>query len=146
MFPLTIYPGSSTPHRIKRSLRLLAALEVTHKQRKWDNILRLVAAAQCEYPKDQERLVVELALDKDEESVRPLRDYLFLFNGLSENEVVDRISSSWPDSRGQLHRLFLCSAITIHDRYWSRQVLFSPRIALDMEIVPQTLSRNSQDV
>ncbi|KAG1796326.1 uncharacterized protein HD556DRAFT_1360590 [Suillus plorans] len=128
--------GSSTPHRMKRSLRLLAALEVTHKKRKWDNILRLVAAAQCEYPEDQKRLVVELALDKHEESVRPLRDYLFLFNGLSENEVVDRLSS-WPDHRGQLQGLqgpFLCSVITIHDRYWSRQILFSPCMALDMEI------------
>ncbi|KAG1826551.1 hypothetical protein EV424DRAFT_1643289 [Suillus variegatus] len=128
--------GSSTPHRIKRSLRLLAALEVTHKQRKWDNILRLAATAQCEYPEDQEWLVVELALDKHEESVRPLRDYLFLFNGLSENEVVDRLSS-WPDPRGQIQGLqgpFLCSVITIHDRYGSRQILFSPCMALDMEI------------
>ncbi|KAG2104736.1 uncharacterized protein F5147DRAFT_263433 [Suillus discolor] len=128
--------GSSTPHRMKRSLRLLAAVEVAHKQRKWDNILRLVAAAQCKYPEDQERLVVELALDKRQESVRPLRDYLFLFNGLSENEVVDRLSS-WPDTRGQLEGLqgpFLCSVITIHDRYWSRQILFSPCMALDMEI------------
>ncbi|KAG1876039.1 hypothetical protein C8R48DRAFT_690530 [Suillus tomentosus] len=138
--------GSSTPQRMKRSLRLLAGLEVGHIQRKWDNILRLFAAARCEYPKDRERLVLELGLNKNDESVRPLRDYIFLFNGLSENEVVDRISSSWPDSRGQLHGLFLCSVITIHDRYWSQQILFSPRIALDMEIVPQTFSRNSQDV
>ncbi|KAG2149102.1 uncharacterized protein EDB93DRAFT_1143656 [Suillus bovinus] len=137
--------GSSTPHHVKRSLRLLAALEVGHKQRKWDNILRLVAAARCEYPEDQERLVVELALDKDEESVRPLRNYLFLFNGLSENEVVDRLSS-WNDPRGQLRGLFLCSVITIHDRYSSRQFLFSPCIALDMEVVPQTLGGKLQDV
>ncbi|KAG1796310.1 uncharacterized protein HD556DRAFT_1526335 [Suillus plorans] len=128
--------GSSTPQRIKRSLRLLAALEVCHIRRKWDNILRLFATAHCEYPEDKERLVVELALDKYEESVRPLRDYLFLFNGLSENEVVDRLSS-WPDHRGQLQGLqkpFLCSVITIHDRYGSRQILFSPCMALDMEI------------
>ncbi|KAG2096056.1 uncharacterized protein F5147DRAFT_716829 [Suillus discolor] len=138
--------GSSTPHRIKRSLRLLAALEVDHMQRKLDNIQRLFAAAQCEYPKDRERLVLELGLDKDDESVRPLRDYLFLFNGLSENEVVDRISSSWPDPRGQRQGQFLCSVITIHDRYGSRQILFSPCAALDMEKVPQTLSRNLQDV
>ncbi|KAG1876056.1 hypothetical protein C8R48DRAFT_690612 [Suillus tomentosus] len=130
--------GSSTPQRIKRSLRLLAALEVTHKQRKWDNILRLFTAAQCEYPEYQERLVVELALDKFEESVRPLRDYLFLFNGLSENEVVDRLSS-WSDPRGQVQGLqgpFLYSVITIHDRYESRQILF----------MSQTLNRNLQDV
>ncbi|KAG1826549.1 hypothetical protein EV424DRAFT_634009 [Suillus variegatus] len=137
--------GSSIPHYVKRSLRLLAALEVGHKQRKWDNILRLVVAARYEYPEDRERLVVELALDKNEELVRPLRNYLFLFNGLSENEVVDRLSS-WPDSRGQLQGLCLCSVITIHDRYAARQILFSPCIALDMEIVPQTFNGNVQDV
>ncbi|KAG2104734.1 uncharacterized protein F5147DRAFT_263419 [Suillus discolor] len=122
--------GSSTPHRMKRSLRLLAAVEVAHLQRKWYNIRKLATAAQCEYPKDRERLVLELGLDKNNESVRPLRDYLFLFNGLSENEVVDRILSA---PRAQHEGLFLCSVITIHDRYWSRQILFSPRMALDLE-------------
>jgi hypothetical protein len=110
--------------------------------RKWDNILKLIAAAQYEYPNDRERLVVELALDKNEESVRPLRHYLFLFNGLSENEVVDRLSSSWPDPRGHHRQLFFCSVVTIIDRYLTRQSLFSPCTALDMEIMPQTLNRN----
>ncbi|KAG1888904.1 uncharacterized protein F5891DRAFT_987746 [Suillus fuscotomentosus] len=145
VIPGIVTIGSSIPHHVKRSLRLLAALEVGHKQRKWDNILRLVVAARYEYPEDRERLVVELALDKNEELVRPLRNYLFLFDGLSENEVVDRLSS-WPDSRGQLQGLFLCSVITIHDRYAARQILFSPCIALDMEIVPQTFNGNVQDV
>ncbi|KAG1839549.1 hypothetical protein DFJ58DRAFT_812003 [Suillus subalutaceus] len=138
--------GSSTPHHVKRSLCLLAALEEGHMERKWDNIRRLVAAAQCEYPKDRERLVVELALDRNTDSVRPLRHYLFLFNGLSENEIVDCLSSSWPDPRGYLRQLFFCSVVTINDRYLSRQFLFSPRTALDMEIVPQSLSRNRQCV
>ncbi|KAG1883354.1 hypothetical protein F4604DRAFT_1901680 [Suillus subluteus] len=136
--------GSSTPHHVKRSLCLLAALEEGHMERKWNNIRKLVAAAQCEYPKDRERLVVELALDRNTESVRPLRHYLFLFNGLSENEIVDCLSSSWPDPRGYLRQLFFCSVVTINDRYLSRQFLFSPRTALDMEIVPQSLSRNRQ--
>ncbi|KAG2149098.1 uncharacterized protein EDB93DRAFT_360764 [Suillus bovinus] len=137
--------GSSTPHHVKRSLRLLAALEVDHMRRKWDNILRLVFAAQCEHPNDQERLVLELALDQDEESVRPLRHYLFLFNGLSENEVEDRLLS-WPDPTDHLQGLFLCSVITIIDRYSSqtRQILFSPCIALDMEIEPEKLNGNSE--
>lgn len=138
--------GLSTPHYVKRSLCLLAALEKCHIERKWDNIRKLVAAAQWEYPKDRERLVVELALDRNEESVGPLRHYLFLFNGLSENEVVSRLSSSWPNPRDHLRQLFFCSVITINDRYLSRQFLFSPCTALDMEIVPQTLSRNRQCV
>ncbi|KAG2131315.1 hypothetical protein DEU56DRAFT_813938 [Suillus clintonianus] len=132
--------GSSMPHYVKRSLRLLAALEDSQLQRNWDNIRKLVVAAQCEFPKDRERLVVELALDKGNELVRPLRHYLFLFNGLSENEVVDRLSS-WPDPRAHLRRSFCCLVVTIGDRFTSRQILFSPRTALDMETVSM-LSRN----
>ncbi|KAG1728668.1 hypothetical protein EDB19DRAFT_1746057, partial [Suillus lakei] len=131
--------GSSTPHYVKRSLRLLAALEDSQMQNRWDNIRKLVVAAQCEYPEDRERLVVEVPVGEGKVLVRPFRHYLSLFDGLSENEVVDRLSS-WPDPRGHLRRSFFCSVITINDRYLSRQILFSPRTALDME----TVSANAQ--
>ncbi|KAG0695602.1 hypothetical protein DFH29DRAFT_264369 [Suillus ampliporus] len=132
--------GSSTPHYVKRSLCLLSALEVYEITRKWEDIQKLIADARRKYPQDQERLVVEVTVDKAEVLVQPLRHYLFLFNGLSEDEVVDSLSS-WPNPRGHLHqRTFFCSVIAIVDRFSSRQILFSPRTALDMEIVP-TLSR-----
>ncbi|KAG0695603.1 hypothetical protein DFH29DRAFT_954699 [Suillus ampliporus] len=132
--------GSSTPHYVKRSICLLSALEVHEIMRKWEDIQKLIADARRKYPQDQERLVVEVTVDKEEVLVQPLRHYLFLFNGLSEDEVVDSLLS-WPDPRGHVHRRsFLCSVIVINDRYSSRQMLFSPRTALDMETVP-TLSR-----
>ncbi|KAG1888905.1 uncharacterized protein F5891DRAFT_987747 [Suillus fuscotomentosus] len=109
----------------------------------WSDIQDQVAAARCKYPEDQDRLVVKITIDKEEISVQPLRQYLFVFNGLSENEVVDRLSS-WPDPRGHLRRSFFCSVIAIHDKY-SSQILFSPHTALDMETVP-TLSRNQQSL
>jgi hypothetical protein len=133
-FPLTIYPGSSTAHHVKRSLRLLAALEdrrmLFHGD---DNIPKLVAAAQRQYPTDQERLVVELDVDEFDVSVRPLRHYLFLFGGISENDVVESLLS-WNLKEPRGHRSFLCSVIAINDRYRSRQILFSPRTAINMEM------------
>jgi hypothetical protein len=107
-----------------------------------DDIPKLVAAAQRQYPTDQERLVVELSVDKFDVSVRPLRHYLFLFGGLSEKDVVERLLS-WNLKEPRGHRSFLCSVIAINDQYHSQQILFSPRTALDMETVP-TLRRNEQ--
>ncbi|KAG1839547.1 hypothetical protein DFJ58DRAFT_811997 [Suillus subalutaceus] len=132
--------GSSTPHYVKRSLCLLSGLEDHMVSRRWGDIQSQVAVARCEYPQDQDRLVVKITINKGEVSVLPLRYYLFLFNGLSENEVVDRLSS-WPDPRGHLRQSFFCSVIGINDQHSSEQILFSPRTALDMETVP-TLSRN----
>lgn len=133
-FPLTIYPGSSTPHHVKRSLRLLAALEDRKMSFQGnDDIPKLVAAAQRQYPTDQERLVVELGIDKFDVSVRPLRHYLFLFGGLSEKDVVE-ILLSWNLKEPRGHRPFLCSVIAINDQYHSQQILFSPRTALNMEM------------
>lgn len=77
--------------------------------------------------------MVELGVDKLEVSVRPLRHYLFLFDGLSENDVVDSLSS-WNLKEPRGHRSFLCSVNAINDHYYSRQILFSPRTALDMEV------------
>ncbi|KAG1883350.1 hypothetical protein F4604DRAFT_1737716 [Suillus subluteus] len=134
--------GSSTPHYVKRSLCLLSSLEAYEVLCRWGDIQSQIAAARCKYPQDQDRLVVKITIDEEELSVLPLRHYLFLFNGLSENEVVDRLSS-WPDPRGHLQRSFFCSVIAINDRYSSQQILFSPRTALDMETVP-TLRRNHQ--
>lgn len=126
--------GSSTAHHVKRSLRLLAALEdrrmLLHGD---DNILTLIAAAQRQYPTDQERLVVELDVDEFDVSVRPLRHYLFLFGGISENDVVESLLS-WNLKEPRGHRSFLCSVIAINDRYRSRQILFSPRTAINMEM------------
>ncbi|KAG1895353.1 uncharacterized protein F5891DRAFT_1058987 [Suillus fuscotomentosus] len=133
--------GSSTSHYMKRSLCLLSGIEAHMVLCRWSDIQDQVAAARCKYPEDQDRLVVKITIDKEEISVQPLRQYLFVFNGLSENEVVDRLSS-WPDPRGHLRRSFFCSVIAIHDKY-SSQILFSPHTALDMETVP-TLSRNQQ--
>lgn len=141
-FSLTICPGSSTPHYVKRSLCLLSGLETHEVLCRWEDIQSQVAAARRKYPQDQDRLVLKVTIDEEELSVQPLRHYLFLFNGLSENEVVDRLSS-WPDPRGDLKRSFFCSVIAINDRYLSKQILFSPRTALDMETVP-TLMRNEQ--
>lgn len=126
--------GSSSPHYVKRSLRLLAALEDRQMSHQGDDdIPKLVAAAQRQYPTDRERLVVELGVNKLDVSVRPLRRYLFLFNGLSENDVVESLSSwNLKESRG--HRSFLCSVIAINNQYYSRQILFSPRTALNMEL------------
>ncbi|KAG2131314.1 hypothetical protein DEU56DRAFT_813932 [Suillus clintonianus] len=132
--------GSSTPHYVKRSLCLLSGLEAHEVLCRWGHIQSQVAAARRKYPQDQERLVVKITIDEEEVSVQPLRHYLFLFNGLSENEVVHRLSS-WPDPRGHLRRSFFCSVIAINDRYLSQQILFSPRTALDMETV-LTLRRN----
>ncbi|KAG2149091.1 uncharacterized protein EDB93DRAFT_360443 [Suillus bovinus] len=126
--------GSSTSHYVKRSLCLLSGLEDHVISCKWEDIQSQVDAARREYPQDQDRLVVKVTVHQEEVSVRPLRDYLFLFNGLSENEVVDRLSS-WPDPRGHLRRPFCCSVIAIYDRHSSQQILFSPRTALDMETV-----------
>lgn len=134
--------GSSTPHYVKRSLCLLSGIENHVVSYMREDIQSQIVTARCEYPQDQDRLVVKVTIDKAEVSVQPLRHYLFLFNGLSENEVVDRLSS-WPDPRGHLRRSFFCSVIAITDRYLSQQILFSPRTALDMETVP-TLSRNRQ--
>lgn len=134
IIPLTIYPGSSTPHYVKRSLRLLAALEDRQMSCQGDDdIPKLVVAARQQYPTDQERLVVELGIDKLDVSVRPLRHYLFLFNGLSENDIVESLSS-WNLKEPRVHRSFLCSVIAINDQYYSRQILFSPRTALNMEM------------
>jgi hypothetical protein len=132
--------GSSTPHHVKRSLCLLSGLEDYMVSRMRGDIESQILTARSKYPQDQDRLVVKVTINEGEVSVRPLRDYLFLFNGLSENEVVDRLSS-WPDPRGHLQRSFFCSVIAITDRYSSQQILFSPHTALDMETVP-TLSRN----
>ncbi|KAG1826554.1 hypothetical protein EV424DRAFT_634391 [Suillus variegatus] len=126
--------GSSTPHYVKRSLRLLAALEDRQMSCQGDDdIPKLVVAARQQYPTDQERLVVELGIDKLDVSVRPLRHYLFLFNGLSENDIVESLSS-WNLKEPRVHRSFLCSVIAINDQYYSRQILFSPRTALNMEM------------
>ncbi|KAG1740017.1 hypothetical protein EDB19DRAFT_2025042 [Suillus lakei] len=62
-------------------------------------------------PYSEERLVIELALDKDDVLVRPLRHYLFLFNVLSEkrrrgNFIVLELGGS----KG--------SVIAINDRYF----------------------------
>ncbi|KAG1839548.1 hypothetical protein DFJ58DRAFT_811998, partial [Suillus subalutaceus] len=131
--------GSSTPHYVKRSLCLLSGLEDHEVSYRWGDIQSQVAVARCKYPQDQDRLVVKINIDDEELSILPLRHYLFLFNGFSENEVVDRLSS-WPDPRGHLQRSFFCSVIAINDRYSSQQILFSPRTALDMETIPM-LSR-----
>ncbi|KAG2131316.1 hypothetical protein DEU56DRAFT_813940 [Suillus clintonianus] len=127
--------GSSTPHHVKRSLRLLAALEDRQMSCQGaDDIPKLVAAAQRQYPTDQDRLVVELGVDKLDISVRPLRDYLFLFDGLSENDVVESLSSWNMKKEFRGRQSFLCSVIAINDQYYSRQILFSPRTALNMEM------------
>lgn len=126
--------GSSTPHHVKRSLRLLAALEDRKMSFQGnDDIPKLVTAAQRQYPTDQERLVVELGVDKFDVLVRPLRHYLFLFGGLSEKDVVE-ILLSWNLKEPRGHRSFLCSVIAINDQYHSQQILFSPRTALNMEM------------
>lgn len=126
--------GSSTPHYVKRSLRLLAALEDRKMAcQEDDDIPKLVAAAQRQYPTDQERLVVELGVDRFDVSVRPLRHYLFLFGGLSEKDIVESLLS-WNLKEPRGHRSFLCSVIAINDQYHSRQILFSPRTALNMEM------------
>jgi hypothetical protein len=98
-----------------------------------DAIQRLVASAQRQYPTDQERLVVELGVDKLDVSVRPLRHYLFLFGGLSEKDIVESLST-WNLKEPRGYRSLLCSVITINDQYRSRQILFSPRTALSMEM------------
>lgn len=98
-----------------------------------DDIPKLVAAAQRQYPTDRERLVVELGVDELDVSVRPLRHYLSLFNGFSENNIVESLSS-WNLKEPRGHRSFLCSVLAINDQYDSRQILFSPRTALNMEM------------
>lgn len=125
--------GSSAPHYVKRCLRLLAALEDRMLFHGDDYIPMLVAAAQRQYPTDQERLVVELDVDKIDVSVRPLRHYPFLFGGISENDVVESLLS-WNLKEPRGHRSFLCSVIAINDQYGSRQILFSPRTAINMEM------------
>jgi hypothetical protein len=132
--PLTIYPGSSSPHYVKRSLCLLAALEERQMScRGIDEIPKLVAAARRQYPTDQERLVVELSIDKLDVTIQPLRHYLFLFNGLSEDEVVESLSS-WNLKESRCYPSFLCLVVAINGQYRSRQILFSPCTALNMEM------------
>jgi hypothetical protein len=85
----------------------------------WEDIQRQVAAARRKYPEDQDRLVLKVTIDEEELSVQPLRHYLFLFNGLSENEIVDRLSS-WPDPRGHLKRSIFIKADLIQPAYCIR--------------------------
>ncbi|KAG2149097.1 uncharacterized protein EDB93DRAFT_1103660 [Suillus bovinus] len=134
VIPGIVTIGSSSPHYVKRSLRLLAALEDRQMSYQGDDdIPKLVAAAQQQYPTDNERLVVELCVDQLDVSVRPLRHYLFLFKGLSESDVVKSLSS-WKLKEPRSRRAFLCSVIAINDQYHSQQILFSPRTALNMEM------------
>ncbi|KAG2107545.1 hypothetical protein BD769DRAFT_129374 [Suillus cothurnatus] len=126
--------GSSSPHYVKRSLCLLAALEERQMScRGIDEIPKLVAAARRQYPTDQERLVVELSIDKLDVTIQPLRHYLFLFNGLSEDEVVESLSS-WNLKESRCYPSFLCLVVAINGQYRSRQILFSPCTALNMEM------------
>lgn len=111
--------GSSTPHYVKRSLCLLSGLEAHEVLCMWEDVQRQVAAARRKYPEDQDRLVLKVTIDEEELSVQPLRHYLFLFNGLSENEIVDRLSS-WPDPRGHLKRSIFIKADLIQPAYCIR--------------------------
>jgi hypothetical protein len=112
---------------VKHSLCLLASLEMLYSK---DTIQELVAAARLQYPHEQERLVVELRMPPARKIlVQPLRHYLHLFDGDSENDIVDSLAS-----RRDPQKSSLFTVIAIYDRYESYQILFSSCTALDMEM------------